>query len=1018
MDKDKIIENFLVPLLIAFTVFLFFPSHNYYIFGQDSMQFFGQFTFYSNPLYSFNNGLEMIYFSLLNEFVIHLFSSVILSQRILIFVAVYISAIGFFDLVDVIAKLESSVARVISKSLGSVLFLFNPFTLSVTWPHILAWSMLILLSPFIMSFLTDTVYNGGNIKRFTVTSLLMMVLIGGIVGGYYPFFLLVVAVFLIFPIYNMIRHVGDKNTLISMLRRIIYLIAFVGVSTLWAVIPLYQGTFSSLSSTFNGSFLLRFFLSESRTTTLPNVLSLTGYSWLYGVPSAYPWISYFSKLQASAYILLFFIPAIPIVLKKFPKIFPLVMISVLAVIFSTGSNFPFGVINEHLLFLKGPFLFLVNPYYFVLQFYVLFLSLLLSLVFYVSVSKEKRAVNSAGNRNMHNLMPKVKRNYQKILAVMLILFMAGTFFYPFATAQVYQTNGPNIDAINIDNGLLELRNYLRENYSTPDYYTLLIPTSSLDGATYLTYNNDSTFADSRGLISNIDPYPLIWQNNSYLADSIENYLSSNNLQNMRNVFDYLHIKYIIFTENYSLNNYMLRSVNGHFYNFESIYNSLENSFGPPTKFGDYAVFTNRYSTPDLELIENPVFINTTLSNYLDFLGSINSTLPESETSVIYNSIISDRPLENNDITLIKAPSYDNYKLPVNNTLFLMDNGTIENYTGLDLKSAHGFMNISPVTVASLQNSSTYITDMNTKNNTLYSNYGSYIYVDKTISAPLMFRALFKISNLPHSDRIYFNIGSSNITISTEFINVTNGKGNMDLQLTSSFTGQNYYAWNNIPIPVDSIGKNISFSIQINTNYTMDVNVNVNSIGFTKSAIFYYGANNYMDNPGFDTNNFESIKNITTNYQFQFSSGGNFPITFYKFYLYKAYPYDVKYIFVENVSKKPILFDPVIETSIYGNYYIAPVNSGYKNTYLYFFGYPEGTWNAYTNLSNNELPIFSKDNFSLVFTLPIEKNAYGLKIQYESLVPILFEISIAEILGLLSLLVCSIAYNIYKKKRVQ
>ena len=800
-----------------------------------------------------------------------------------------------------------------------------------------------------------------------------------------------------------------------MTTRFIYIIAYVAISSLWSFFPYYLLSYSTITSTFSGNFLINFFISESQTTTLPNVLSLTAYSWIYFVPNAYPWIKEFNVIQTSAYMLLLFIPTIFIIIKKYYKILPLSLIALLAIMFSTGYNFPFGFINEHLLLLGGPFLFLTNAYYFVIQFYVLFISVLLSIVFYNLISKVSREKKVSKNKlNLFKNINLKKINYEKIIAIFLILVITGIFVYPFATDQVYQDSGTNIDEININNGLLELKNFLHKNYSSPDYYTLLIPTSSLDGATYLTYNNNSTFADSRGLISSVDPYPLIWQSNSYLADAIENYLSSNDFQNMRNVFNYLHIKYIIFTKNYSLNSYMLKSVNGNYYNFESIYNSLEASFGSPMKFGNYYVFTNNYSKPILELIENPVFVNTTLSNYLDFLGSINSTLSKSQSSVIYSSIISNNVLKNNKINLIKASPQHNYKLPANNTFFLMNNGNIKNYTNLKLQVDNGFINMGPVCIASLQNGSTYTTNMDLRNNVLYSDNASYIKLNKTIYAPWIFNSLLKISSLPPSDRIDFNIGFNNISINAEFVNVTDGKGNMLLQLSSNFNNENYYAWNNISIPINSIGNNISFSIQLNTNDTMDINVNVNSIGFNKSTILYYGQNNYKNNPSFNSHNFELIKNENTSYNLQFNSGNSSSVIFYKFNLYKSYP--VKYIFIENVSKKPIIMNATIKTSIYGNYYISHINSNHKDTYLYFFGYPKGVWNVYINSSNNKLPLFSKNNFSLIFVFPIEKNTYNLKIQYKSLVPVSFKISLTEILLLLLLFVGSSVYDIYKKKR--
>lgn len=1015
MRRYNLFENYFFPLIIASTVFLFLPRGNYYIFGQDSFSLFGQFNFYSNPLYEFNNGLEMVYFAFTVETIFHFIGEITLSQNFLVFIATYISTVGFFDLIDVIAEMRNKKQRLIGKSIGAILFLYNPFTLSVTWPHFLGWSILIMLSPIIISFLTDTIYNGINLKRFSITSLLTILFVAGFSGSFLPFFLIILCVFIIFIVYNIILNIHNKPYVTSMSTRVFSLIIYAAITLLWSFVPFYLLSYSTTTSLYSGNILIKLFESESQTTVLPHVLSMTGYSWIYSVQNSYPWINELAIIQTAAYMLLLFLPSIFIIVKKYYKILPLSLVALLAVVFSTGSNFPFGFINEQLLLLGGPFLFLANAYYFTIQFYVLFISVLLSLIFYKSISRDNQNLDIKHKSNISIYMSLKRINYRKVISIFIILFIAATFFYPFAKGQVYQSEGTNIDEINIDNGLLKVKNFLHKNFTSPDYYTLLVPTSSRNGATYLSYNNKSTFVDSRGLISSIDPYPLIWQSNSNLANSIENYLSSNNLNNMRNVFDYLHIRFIIFVNNYTYNNYMLESYNGNYYNFQTIYKSLENAFGSPMKFGNYEVFTNRYSKPDLELIKNPVFVNTTLSKYIDFLSSINSSIPGSGSSIIYNAVISNKSFKNNEVILKTISPQNSYEVPSNDTFFLMDNGSIENYTRLGLKPLNGFVKISPIPLVYLKNESTYISNMDFKNNTLYSNTTSYIAINNKIVAPSTLHVLFKVAILPYSDRNFFNFELGNLTISAEFVNVSDGKNNMDLQLTAAFTNENYYAWNNFPIPIESIGKNISLTIQVNTNYTMDMNINVSSIGLNKSVIFYYGSNNYRENPGFNSHNFELMKSTIKYYTFQFMSGGKFPTTFYQFYLNKIFP--IKYIFTEHVSNIPKVVNSTIKISIYGDYNIYDIDGGRENTYLYFFGYPQGIWNLYTNLSNKKLPIFSKDGFSLIFKLQNHTRSYSLTMDYKSLIPLSFGISVAEILGLLSLLISSTTYDLIKKKSI-
>jgi hypothetical protein len=1011
MKLSRILENFLIPLIISSSVFLFLPSHNYYIFGQDSLPFFGQFTFYQNPLYAFNNGIEMAYFSILSEFIIHILSNVILSQHILILIATYLSTVGFFDLIDVITQLSNKVNRIISKSLGAMLFLYNPFTLSVTWWHFEGWSLLILLSPFIISFLTDAIYNGGSLKRFSLTALLTMVFVGGIMGGVYPVFLLIVGVFLIFPIYYIITNFHNRPLFLSMVRRIFYIVAFVVVATLWAFVPLYLATFTSIEAPLKGSYLLNFFFSESATTSLPHVLSMTGFSWTYDVPNAYPWIGIFPAIQATAFLLLLFLSVTPLILKKYNKLTPLILVSLLAIIFSTGSNFPFGIINKNLLLLKGPFLFLINSYYWVLQFYVLFLSILLSLVFYRSISLEKSPYNSAIKRKFRYLVRDLKGNYLKVITVILILLILATFFYPFATDQVYQKSGTNIDAIDVNNGILQLKSYLQQNYTTPDYYSLLIPTSS--GIVSFTYNDNSSFVDSRGLLATADPYPLIWLDDSYLAKSVENYLSSGNLENMGGVLTYLHIRYIIFTKNYnSADAYMQESPNGNHYNFSAICKALNSSFGAPVKFGNYSVFFNRNAKPIIELIDNPIFVNSPLTNYLDFLGSINPlTLSDQQKHVLYNAVLSNTSLNTNNLTIIKVHPQDNYEVNSSHSLLMIGNGNLESPADVGYTSYKGNVSIHPIPIVSLFNRTSYFSNMNLTEGELFSSYPSYIIVNKTIPATSIFNLIFKVSNFTYGSRNYLNFQFGNITISMQFINLSNNGSPSILSFTANSIGEKPYAWENIFLPANISGRKISLSVEDYPNDSMKVNVDLKSLRFDTSAYFYFGPDNYYADPGVDRSNFPTNTSFPSQYRFEFSSGGVFPISIYNFMIQSS----PEYIIVENTSVMPTIQNSKIGITMFGDYDMSAISTQ-NSTYLYFFGPPEGNWNAYIQGSSTKPLMVDNNGFAIVYHIPPGLNDISLQIEDQSLVPQMFLLSLIEFAVLIAVLIGSFVYEINRNRR--
>ena len=1016
MNKEKFYENFIIPFALTFLIFLFLPGLKYYIFGQDSLPFFGQFTYSQDPLYPFNNDIGMVYFSLISEFVIHFFSSVVLSQRILIFIGTYISIAGFFDMIDVITHLPNKVRRITSKTVGTMFFLYNPFTLSVTWWHFDSWSLLILMSPIIISFLTATVYNKSSFRRFLITTVLTMIFAGGFLWGLYPFFLLVVAIFLAFPIYHIIKNIHNKTIFFSMVRRIIYIACFVGVATLWAIVPLYFYTFETIAGPLRGSYLLNFFQSESLTTTLPNVLSMTGFLWIYNVPNAYPWIHMFPAIQATAFLLLFFIPVTPIIFRKYRRILPLILVALFAILFSTGNNFPFGIINKNLLLLKGPFLFLINPYYWVMQYYVLFMALLLSLVFYHSMPKTKNKFNHAIKRNFRYLFDSFRLNYLKIIAVVLILFIIGTFFYPFATDQVYQENGSNIDAINLSNGLLELRSYLKATYISPDYYTLLIPTSS-GPVSYLNYNNNSTFADSRGLISTIDPYPLIWINNNYLSASVENYLSSNDLHNIGDVMSYLHVRYVIFTNNHSNNSLMEDSPDGSHYNFSGIFNALKTSFGNPIKFGSYYVFFNPNAKPIFQVIENPVTTNSTLLQYLEFLGSINSsTLPKGQMSIVNNAIISNATFNNGRLSLVQPSFWGTYKFPTNQTVLMMSNGTFETPANVGFVSKNGVVSIKPIVETSLlSNLSSYSTNILMNNNHLFSNQISYNEVNNNISTPSSINISLKASDLPYNSKIYFIFQYGNVNVETQFMTPSYAGSPDVLAMAAYFTGKGAYASQNILLPAGSVGKIVSFSIMVFQNYSLRIVTRDKSPQFFASTTFYFGDDNYLDNQDYNISNFEPDYKFPTLYRIEFNSGRNFPPIINNFTITQLVP--IKYILFENISSTPSVGNVIINTSIYGNYFISNISSK-DASYLYFFGPPAGEWGAYVQGSSNALPISDKDNFSIIYQLPRGLYNSYLQVKYQSSVPLIFGISSTEVVVLLTLLIANFIKRIYISKRAE
>lgn len=437
MNPKMVFDRLVIPVIIASTVLLFLNPFKFYIFGQDSITFIGLFSFNQNPLFTFNDGIEMTYFSIVVRFFTDVFRSTIIAEDVIIFLGAVLAIIGIFDLIDVLNFKFSRKVSLSGKILASSFFLYNPFTLSVTWAHISEWSFLMVLVPFVISFLTDTLYNGGNLKRFLVTTLLLFILAPGAAGPLLPFVLIVICVFLVFWFYSFIRTWCSHESRGAYLKKLGYFILFPLVAFVWDFVPMFEMGASFAIPPAGAMSLFPLFYSESKTTSLFHVLSLFGYSWIYVVQNAYPWIGLLQVIELAGYSLLFLIPFAVKMVEKSEKVRPLAVIAILAVTFSVGSNPPFGIINYQLLRIRGPFMILVNAYYFVGQFYVLFLSVLIYFVLSLSLSSLPRInfrkdSKSRLSRYEHYMIS----NYKALITIAVIIAILGVSTYPFFSEQV------------------------------------------------------------------------------------------------------------------------------------------------------------------------------------------------------------------------------------------------------------------------------------------------------------------------------------------------------------------------------------------------------------------------------------------------------------------------------------------------------------------------------------------------------------------------------------------------------
>ena len=697
-------SNYIYTVFLALAVSLstiwFMRPFTFYIFGQDSYSFIHPLYYSVNPFYSYNGSIEYIFFFSLVSVLSQIIKSPQILERLLAVSGVFISLLGLIDLINLFRRIGGTKnVSPLLMVIPMVFYVYNPYTLTVTWPHFLTWSMSLIAAPFIISFYTYIIFYGFNLRRFAITSLLLLFLAGTISGSMLPFFLIISLVaFLITGILIIVRNIGIKE----LLKREFSIIALLILSTIYTFIPLYFSQVYSTPAGYTPNYIFQYFLSESSTTTLLKVLTLLGYNQVGPGSLSYPWISLLSQIYLFSLILIIIV-FVRIVVRGIEK--PLILLALVAfisVFFSVGSNAPFGYINEKLLLLGGPFLFLVNPYYFTMQYYVLFLS---AMLFYlmkdlIQLITEHKKLFKGQRKLAHLIRNESVKASLLVLGVIILIFII--ILTPFARSEVYQTHGDYIDEVNISNGVMALDHFLASGYKSPDYLSILLPLSSFSGRTNLEYNN-ATFADSTGLIRSIDPYPLIWNDNSYLASSIENYFSSGSFNNLVSVMAYLHIKYIIFTYSYAHLQYMEQSPDGNYYNMTEIYSELSQNFGNPLIFGAFDLFIDNNVTPIAGIVNDPYIVNTTLSDYLSFIGNLNSTtISNSLLSNLQSAILSNSPALKPNAELYKY-NIGNETIPYNSSgvIFFSKNGSEVSLNKSYYFNGPGFVTIHPKTLGNL-----------------------------------------------------------------------------------------------------------------------------------------------------------------------------------------------------------------------------------------------------------------------------------------------------------------------------
>jgi hypothetical protein len=820
-ERALLLAWYLAPLVEGLSSLIWIGTGTTLLYTQDSVNYFLQpFSYGNNPLYpaTFAYGANLVHFALPDLF-LDSFSGFLLQlrlapgtvERIGIVTIVVVSNYGYFLLFDEIGRDASqtrNTATVAGAILGSLLFLLNPYTLTVTWWHFLPWSLFMAGLPFL--FLVVVLIGRMHLRdpRLYLGLLVLVLLAPGFYGPYATSTLAVFVIFLAAYSFNdwLNGHVG-KTTVARICAYFggFLAIAWASLAYLVTIQSAYASVYlSGLSQQGQIQSLLQ---AESATTQLSNVLRLIGFSWLYqgNGGRSYPWFSYFPIVAAASWI----VPVIWIYgatyIRRHPVFIPIYATSIVAILFSLGTNPPSGALNEGLVQIGGPFYIVLSAYYFIGQFYVLVVALSSSLIFkelvtlYLHRSKIQldSTIPSANQRpeRIGRRFTSIWRNRGTVVAVVSVLaaLLIIVSSAPFLSQRLYTSQGSFADEFSLPPSFDALKNYFAQNYTGPLYYVLVVPLSQTTGPD-LQFGNGS-FPDSSNLFQDFIPYPVIDHVDNPATTALDNLISSNNFSYVSPILEGLHIKYVVFNPFYNGSAWwMSTSPDGGHLNLTTLSQKLAKEGASMTEVDRFSVFDVLTTRPLAEAFKS--FPGFAATDYLSYLQTLSTIDPVSNvSSAISDSIF----VAQNNSTL---PSAHYSPLSGYSSTMVSCNGSSDIYTqSVDgnlepflTRSAQGSCSVGgPNFITGLRNQSAFTTDLHHSAGSYINPLGNTSYISSTglVNTPgasrisLVF-GIPQISNLNWVNVWLFS-KDGNLNVSAVFA-IYNGTGSRALQASYFLNG--------------------------------------------------------------------------------------------------------------------------------------------------------------------------------------------------------------------------------------
>jgi hypothetical protein len=652
--------EWLWPALIAALSWVWLFPTNTYLYGQDSLSFLHPFGPNTNPLAQYNtlyswtfpvpDETPAFYSDGLNYLLEGILPSDPVRQRVLIFLAVLVAALGVWMLLRTFNRINGRAPeRLLGARIGATAFyVMNPFTLSIVWWHFEGWDYFVVLLPFLIWLLLEITYSPRIRPTFIALVVVLSILLAPGTAGAWA--VVVALPFAVFAAGIVIQSAWEHALTRRVWLKVVTMLAIVPACVAWTTIPYLLIPNFAIGSTNFVSFgnLHARFVAESQSTSTWNVLTLNGFVWVHNVPNAYgvagieAWAFFDGVLCLACLIVGWF------ALRSSRGLSWLYAIALLSIFASTGANLPAGPLNEKLLSAGGPFLLLVNAYYFLGEYYVLLVTVMVVAIpawalgrLAPAPSTESPPASVDGGppsatapappegpsprpSGRWSLQGAGGRKTITGLALLLVATLVISSAIPFLVGPVFQQSGPNIDAFVIPSSYPDLATYLDDHESGTPSFALDVPMSSIGGVP-LDLGHGG-FLDSANLISNYVPSPVLQSNTGDLTASLMNYFAAcSPCLNLRGVLSDLHVGTVIWDPFVNVTSpFVTRSPDGAGINLTEFHAELNATLGPPASAGEFEVYEIAGTVPIVAVWSGLTGIVTnSLASYLAFINALN-----------------------------------------------------------------------------------------------------------------------------------------------------------------------------------------------------------------------------------------------------------------------------------------------------------------------------------------------------------------------------------------------------------